>query len=38
MYASYEDIESLNCKVGYLKSRGMLGAMAWEYREDEYTQ
>ena len=35
MYASYEDIESLNYKVEYLKSRGMLGAMAWEYREDD---
>ena len=35
MYASYEDIESLNCKVEYLLSRNMLGAMAWEYREDD---
>ena len=35
MYASYEDIESLNYKVEYLKSLGMLGAMAWEYREDD---
>lgn len=35
MYASYEDIESVNCKVEYLKSRKMLGAMAWEYREDD---
>ena len=34
MYASYEDIESVNAKVDYLKSRNMLGAMIWEYRED----
>ena len=34
MYASYEDIESVNAKVEYLKSRNMLGAMIWEYRED----
>ncbi len=35
MYASYEDIESLNCKVEFLLQRKMLGAMAWEYREDD---
>ena len=35
MYASYEDIESVNAKVEYLKSRGMLGAMIWEYRHDD---
>ena len=35
MYASYEDIESINAKVAYLKSRGMLGAMIWEYRHDD---
>ena len=34
MYASYEDIESVNAKVEFLKSRNMLGAMIWEYRED----
>ena len=34
MYASYEDIESVNAKVAYLKSRNMLGAMIWEYRHD----
>ena len=34
MYASYEDVESVNAKVEFLKSRGMLGAMIWEYRED----
>ena len=34
MYASYEDIESINAKVDFLKSRNMLGAMIWEYRED----
>ena len=34
MYASYEDIESVNAKVEYLKSRKMLGAMVWEFRED----
>lgn len=34
MYASYEDIESVNAKVEYLKSRNMLGAMIWEFRED----
>ena len=35
MYASYEDIESINAKVEYLLSRGMLGAMIWEYRHDD---
>ena len=34
MYASYEDIESINAKVEFLKSRNMLGAMIWEYRHD----
>jgi Chitinase len=34
MYASYEDIESINAKVEFLKSRKMLGAMIWEYRHD----
>ena len=34
LYASYEDIESINAKVEYLKSRKMLGAMIWEYRHD----
>ena len=34
MYASYEDIESINAKVEYLKNRNMLGAMIWEYRHD----
>ena len=34
MYASYEDIESINAKVAYLKSLNMLGAMIWEYRHD----
>ena len=35
MYASYEDIESVNYKVEYLKSRDMLGAMVWEFRHDD---
>ena len=34
MYASYEDIESINAKVEFLKSRKMLGGMIWEFRED----
>jgi chitinase len=34
MYASYEDIESINAKVAYLKEKKMLGAMIWEYRHD----
>lgn len=34
MYASYEDIESINAKVEFLKSRNMLGCMIWEFRED----
>ena len=34
MYASYEDIESINAKVEYAKSRNMLGCMIWEYRHD----
>ena len=35
MYASYEDIESIGYRVEYLKSRNMLGAFAWEFREDD---
>ena len=34
MYASYEDIESVNAKVDFAKSRNMLGVMIWEYRHD----
>lgn len=34
MYASYEDEESLSYRVAFVKSKGMLGAFAWEYRED----
>ena len=34
MYASYEDIESINAKVDFAKSRNMLGCMIWEYRHD----
>lgn len=34
MYASYEDVESINAKVDYAKSRNMLGVMIWEYRHD----
>ena len=34
MYASYEDIESLNAKVSYAKDHNMLGVMIWEYRHD----
>ena len=35
MYASYEDAESIGYRVAYLKSKGLLGAMIWEYREDD---
>jgi len=35
MYASYEDIESITWRVKFLKEKGMLGAFAWEYREDD---
>lgn len=35
MYASYEDVESLGYRVTFLKKKGMLGAFAWEYREDD---
>lgn len=35
MYASYEDAESLAYRVAFVKSKGMLGAFAWEYREDD---
>ena len=35
MYASYEDAESIGYRVAYLKSKGLLGAMVWEYREDD---
>ena len=34
MYASYEDVESINAKVAFAKSREMLGCMIWEYRHD----
>ncbi|MBP5483185.1 MAG: SdiA-regulated domain-containing protein [Bacteroidales bacterium] len=34
MYASYEDVESINAKVAYAKSKNMLGCMIWEYRHD----
>ena len=34
MYASYEDVESLGYRVAFVKQKGMLGAYAWEYRED----
>ena len=34
LYASYEDPESLGYRVEFLKKKGMLGALAWEYRED----
>ncbi len=35
MYASYEDAESIGYRVAYLKSKGMLGCLIWEYREDD---
>ena len=35
MYASYEDVESIGYRVAFLKSKGMLGAFGWEYREDD---
>ena len=35
MYASYEDTESIGYRVEFLKGKGMLGAFAWEYREDD---
>ena len=34
MYASYEDVESINAKVEYAKNHKMLGVMIWEYRHD----
>lgn len=34
MYASYEDVESIGYRVDFVKEKGMLGAFAWEYRED----
>ena len=34
MYASYEDAESIGYRVDYVKQTGLLGAFAWEYRED----
>ena len=34
MYASYEDVESINAKVDYAKRHNMLGVMIWEYRHD----
>ena len=37
LYASYEDVESVNAKVAFAKSKGMLGVMIWEYREDNDT-
>lgn len=37
MYASYEDLESIEIKIKYIKNKGLLGAFGWEYREDEAT-
>ena len=37
MYASYEDLESIEIKIKYIKNKGLLGAFVWEYREDEAT-
>ena len=34
MYSSYEDEESLGWRIQFVKEKGMLGAFAWEYRED----
>ena len=34
MYSSYEDEVSLSYRVAFVKEKGMLGAFAWEYRED----
>ena len=34
MYASYEDIESVNAKVAFILEKQLLGAMVWEYRHD----
>ena len=35
MYASYEDIESIGYRTQYVREKGLLGAFAWEYREDD---
>lgn len=35
MYASYEDAESIGWRVKFVKDKGLLGAFAWEYREDD---
>lgn len=35
MYASYEDAQSIAARVDFVKSKGMLGAFVWEYREDD---
>ena len=35
MYASYEDAESISWRVKFVKDKGLLGAFAWEYREDD---
>ena len=37
MYASYEDLESIEIKIKYINNKGLLGAFGWEYREDEAT-
>jgi chitinase len=33
-FISYEDEESINYKVNYIKSKGLGGAMFWEYNSD----
>ena len=35
MYASYEDVESISCRIEFIKRKGLLGAFGWEYREDD---
>ena len=37
-YLSYDDPESVTCKGEYVQSKGLLGAMCWEYRLDDSNQ
>lgn len=34
-FISYDDEESLSCKIGYLKEKGLLGIMFWAYGGDQ---
>lgn len=38
IFISYEDTESINYKIDYLKKKGLSGVMFWEYSDDYESQ